>query len=324
MGVWKTGLERGTKVAQQTFAEYLRSLSDESKKVSVAGLRQLSGLSRDQIAEFRLTWRGLPVERRRSIVRNAVDLAEDNVEFDFSAVLKVCLSDPDEEIRARAVDGLWEDEESSTALRLLDLLAHDPSPRVRASAAAGLSRFVYRIETRAIAASIAQKIRDGLLAAIDAGAETFEVRRRAIEAISYLSEPAVREIIERAYADPDEKMRASAVFAMGRNCDAVWLDTVVKEMRSPNPEMRFEAARAAGEIEDQRAVRPLVSLLVDEDREVRLASIAALGAIGGEAARKALQYSLEHGDEETKAAAAEAIEQLSFGEDPLGLPGVST
>jgi len=299
--------------------EYLNSLADGSQKVLAAQLRKLSGLDRTQVAEFRRVWPTLPLERRRRIVRDLVDLAEDNVELCFSAVLLACLNDPDEEIRACAVDGLWEDDETTTAIRLLELLAQDPSPRVRAAAASGLSRFAYRIEMGELSQTTAQKIRNGLLAAIDNPKEVLEVRRRAVEAISYLSEPEVREAIRRAYADPDEKMRASAVFGMGRNCDEAWLEIIVREMKSPSAEMRYEAAKAAGELEDQRAVRPLVPLLADADREVRLATIASLGQIGGETAVKALRYVAKEGDEEAKAAAAEALEEAAFADDPIGL-----
>jgi HEAT repeat protein len=308
---------------QPSFADYLKSLADESKKLSITGLRHLSGLTSLRVAELESVWRGLTVERRRQIVQSAAELAEDNVEMDFAALFKLALADPDEDVRATAVDGLWEDEESSTALRLLDLLAKDASPRVRASAASILAHFVYRIELGEITSSTARKVREGLLAVVHGPAEPVEVKRRAIEAVAYLSEPEVHDIIARAYADSDEKMRASAVFAMGRNCDPVWLDTIVAEMKNANPEIRYEAARAAGELEDQRAVRPMVSLLVDNDREVRLATITALGQIGGTVARKALEYTTEHGDEETRTAATEALEQVSFAEDPLGLPRVA-
>jgi len=302
-----------------TLAGYLNSLADGSRRILAAQLRKLSGLDRTQAAEFWRVWPALPVERRRQIVRDLVDLAEDNVELSFSAVLLACLSDPDEEIRVCAVDGLWEDDETTTAIRLLDLLAQDPSPRVRAAAASGLSRFAYRIETGELSQTTARRVRSGLLAAIDNSDEVLEVRRRAVEAISYLSEPEVREVIRRAYADPDEKMRASAVFGMGRNCDETWLEIIVQEMKSPSAEIRYEAAKAAGELEDQRAVRPLVPLLADADREVRLATIASLGRIGGETALKALRYVAKEGDEEAKAAAAEALEEAAFADDPIGL-----
>lgn len=302
-----------------SFSDYVQTLADESKRLAMAELRRLSGLDRARAAEFSQVWSSFPVERRRQIVKSLVEIVEDNVDLDFSAVLKICLFDPDEQIRTAAIEGLWEDEESSTALRFLDLLEKDPSEQVRAAAAAGLAPFVYRAEMGELSGSTADKLRRGLDAAVARREESANVRRRAVEALAYLSSPDIQRLIEETYADSDPKMRASAVFAMGRSCDTAWLDTIVLELSSPSAEMRYEAARAAGELEDERAVRPLVPLLIDADREVRLAAIAALGEIGGAVAKRALEYTLKNGDDEARTAAADALEELTFDEDPLGV-----
>ncbi len=302
-----------------SFSEYVQTLADESKRPAMAELRRLSGLDHARASEFASVWSSFPVERRRQIVTSLVEIAEDNVDLDFGAVLKICLSDPDEQIRMEAIEGLWENEETSTALRFLELIANDPSDRVRAAAAAGLAPFVYQAEMGELSEATAESVRRGLLEAITRSDDSVEVRRRAVEALSYLSTLEVHRLIEEAYADSDPKMRSSAVFAMGRNCDTGWLDTIVKELGSPSAEMRYEAARAAGELEDEQTVRPLAPLLVDADREVRLAAIAALGEIGGAAAKRALEYTLKNGDDEAKAAAADALEELAFDEDPLGI-----
>jgi len=302
-----------------TFSDHVQALADENRRPSMADLRRLAGLDRARAAEFAQIWSSFPVERRRQIVGAMVDIAEDNVELDFSAVLKACLSDSDEQIRAQAIEGLWEDEETATALLFLGLLERDPSGQVRAAAATGLSPFVYRAEMGDLSESTAERLRRGLDAAIARTDETVDVRRRAVEALSYVRSPEVRRLIEKAYADTDPKMRASAVFAMGRNCDEAWLNTIVRELGSPSAEMKFEAARAAGELEDERTVRALVPLLVDADREVRLAVIEALGSIGGATARRALEYTLKNGDDGARAAAADALEELAVYEAPLGI-----
>jgi len=59
----------------------------------------------------------------------------------------------------------------------------------------------------------------------------------------------VREIIEAAYYHEDQRMRTSAVFAMGRSADPYWSDLVINELQSSRPEMRYEAAMASGELE---------------------------------------------------------------------------
>ncbi|MBI2941449.1 MAG: HEAT repeat domain-containing protein, partial [Chloroflexi bacterium] len=144
-----------------------------------------------------------------------------------------------------------------------------------------------------------------------------ELRRRALEAVSHRSLPAVAAAIERAYASPDLKMRASAICAMGRNCDRRWLDIIGSELASGGPELRYEAARASGELGEPVLVRPLARLLVDRDPEVRVAAVGALGEIGGRQARQALKYCLESDDLVIRDAAAEALKNLDFLEDPL-------
>lgn len=300
-----------------TPAEYVKGLASDDAKISLSEHRQLSGLDKAAAAEVALVWNSLTVERRRQVLQAAIDLSEDNVELDFNALHKLALRDTDDSIRTLAIDGLWEDEEPSAALLLLDLLQSDPSDEVRAAAATGLARFVYSLEMGSLSASLGQKLRTGLLAIIQSKTEPIDVQRRAIESIAYLTDEKIHALIKQAYASADPKMRASAVFAMGRNCDIGWLDTIVREMKSPEPEIRYEAAKAAGELEEESLVRALVPLLADEDSEVRLAAVNSLGQIGGDTARKALKYATDNGDEQTRQAAREALDELSFADDPL-------
>ena len=66
-----------------------------------------------------------------------------------------------------------------------------------------------------------EKVQKALLSAIGNQEEQLEVRRRAIEAISPLSLSKVKDIIRQAYESEDARMRASALYAMGRNCDPI-------------------------------------------------------------------------------------------------------
>ena len=300
------------------FADFLRSLADPDAKVLMADLERLSGLERARLDEFRAAWASVPVERRRRVFENLTELAEDNVELDFTGVLRVGLADPDEAVRAAAAAGLWEDEEPLTTLALLGRLASDESWLVRAEAAGSLAGAALRVETGESSATLAAKVRVGLLAAAESATEPVAVRRRALESLGYLSDQRVRALIGQAYVDSEEYMRISAVHAMGNSASPDWLETIWKEMGSANPEMRFEAARAAGEIGDEASVRPLASLLTDEDHEVRIAAIGALGQIGGEQAVRALRYlAAESEDEDTKEIAAEALEEALAAGDPL-------
>jgi len=299
--------------------DILQKLSETQGSPPALEVERLSGLAAAELSEFRAEWPKIPAERRRAILTIAVELAENDVEFDFGAVFKFCLSDPDAAVRATAIEGLWEDEEFRTADRLAELLRKDPAENVRIAAALVLAHFIQLADDGKLYQPTVQRIRTALENAAADRSESVDVRRRSIEALAILGDEVVERLIASAYADSDSRMRASAIYAMGRTCDQRWLETVLKEMESESPEMRFEAARAAGEIQAPRAIVPLIGMLDDDDLEVRLAAIGALGEIGGELARKALQRCATGKDQAMRSAALDALNQNDLDSHPLSI-----
>jgi HEAT repeat protein len=104
---------------------------------------------------------------------------------------------------------------------------------------------------------------------------------------------------------------------MGRNCDARWLSTLVRELKSDDAEMRYEAATACGSLGDEAAVPHLLPLFKDDDAEVQEAAVQALGQIGGQEAKRALEDCLASPEERVRDAALAALAEVDFGEDPL-------
>jgi len=277
-------------------------------------------MSKREIEALRAAWPRLPVERRRTILHALVEITEASFEADFNSIFRFCLSDEDEEIRAQAIEGLWEDESISILRSLIGLLRGEPSFLVRARAAAGLGRFVLLAELDELDSELGAEVREALLHTINNPQEVLEVRRRAVEAISFSGEEGVREIIEAAYQDETQEMRVSAVFAMGRSIDPYWGETLLRELKTPDPEMRYEAARACGELELKEAVPTLARLINDADREVQGAAIWALGRIGGRGARGVLRACCESDDEVVAKAAEEALSELEFAEGIFEIP----
>jgi len=290
----------------------LDHISDESEALSHSRLYMLSGLGREEMELFSEHWALLSSARRRDVVTDLVEIAEANVTVDFNSIFRIGLRDEYAEVRAYAIDGLWEDRDPGLMDVLLDLLSADPSIIVRAAAATGLGRFVLMAELDELEEELGRSVVQALWEVIDDAEEALETRRRAVEAISYAGDESVRQLIEAAYLHPDEKMRVSAIFSMGRSADSVWGKTVIAELRSGNPEMRFEAARACGELELKEAVPALIRLIADPDREVQQASIYALGKIGGGEARRALRLCCESEDEVIAAAGEEALSELEL------------
>lgn len=301
------------------FEELLESIGDSQRPISISSLYALSKATQAEMEAFVNRWPKIEVERRRRIIRSLVEIAEASFEVDFGAIFRFCLTDEDEEVRAKAIDGLWEEEDVVLIDPLVGMLKGDPSTLVRAQAAIALGQFALMAELEELDERLGGIVRGALLGVIRDSEEAMEVRRRAVEAISFFGDEEVEGIIEAAYCDAEEKMRISAVFAMGRNADTYWNEIVMAELESPNPAMRFEAARACGELESAEAVPKLIRLIGDPDREVQGAAIWALGQIGGEEARQVLQACCHSDDEVLREAAEDALAELEFFSDPLGL-----
>ena len=295
------------------FEELLKRIRDSQTSLSISSLYGLSDLTRAEAQLFQEVWSLIDARRRRWIIQSLVDIAEASFEVDFNPIFRLCLKDEDELVRSRAIEGLWEDEDLTLAGLLVHFLRDDPAESVRVAAATSLGRFVLLGELEKIEAAPAMMVEDALLGAIYDPHEALEVRRRAVESIAYSGQAQVRDIIEMAYCDDEEKMRISAVFAMGRSADPIWHEMVIAELDNPNPEMRYEAARACGELEASAALSALIGLIeADPDPEVQEMAIWALGHIGGKEARRVLEACCESKDEALRQAAEEALNELDF------------
>ena len=298
------------------FNSALKHLAGETRLASSA-LNALSSATRRNLAAFAPAWVVLPAERRRSVVKMMVELAEANVELDYNLLFRYLLDDEDPQVRASAIEGLCEDEDAALVKPFVGFLRSDPDARVRAAAADSLGRFMLLAEYGRLPESPhANLIYEALLATIQSAVEELNVRRRAVEALAYSSRDQVRDVIAAAYADVDAQMRASAVAAMGRSADPYWRKIAAEELDSLDPRIRFEAVRAMGELENRGAVPRVIELLDDPDREVQMAAITALGQIGGSAAKEALANAAESDDEVLHELADEALQELRFSGDP--------
>lgn len=303
-------------MADPRFEQQLGVLAGPDK--GAASLQFLSDLTREQQGQLRAAWGTLPQARRRQIMKQLIEMGELSVELDFQRVFLIALDDEDEEVRAGGIEGLWEDESLALLRRLVDLLEHDRAVLVRTAALRALARYTLLAVLGKLEPEWGGRLRSLLLRVAQDHAAPLEPRRRAIEAVAvYADDEAVQAVIAAAYADPRLSMRASALYAMGRNLDLRWLEPVLRELESAEPMLRYEAARASGELGSQRAVVALLALLSDPDREAQLAAVAALGKLGGKTAGTALRKLVQSDDAVLREAAEEALDELSFGADPL-------
>jgi len=298
---------------EQTIAK----LVNPEKQLSDSWLTDLSSLNSADLKRLEQAWPTIELKRRRQIIYRLVELAEDNFELDFDNILKNCLDDEDAEVRSKAIKGLWENEEPSLINTLLNLFEHDSSEAVQAAAASALGRFAMLAEHQKLRRSYRAKIYQALLATIKDNSRSPEVKRRALEAIAPMDSTEVGRAISEAYHSGHPKLKVSAIYAMGKNCNPAWLPLLFKELDSPEAEIRYEAATACGEIGEEEAVPHLIKLIDDRDIEVQLAAIRALGRIGGTEAKNCLEQCLDDDNEAIEQAAEQALYELNEGEEPL-------
>jgi HEAT repeat protein len=300
-------------------------VTQSGKPLVSTHLADLAQLTPANVPVLKAAWTAMPAARRRQVVIRLVELARDNVEFNFDIVFRFCLTDADADVRTTAIDGLWENEDPQLIKMFVNLLEYDPSDKVKASAATALGRFAVLVECGEIRPDYGPALARALFAAFENTSLPVEVRRRALESVAPLNLPAVREAIKKAYESRDERFTVSAIFAMGRTCDEAWLPIIVNELDNADAEIRYEAAGACGEIGVEDCVGRLLEHTDDSDAEVRLAVIQALGRIGGREAKQGLQRLSASGDTALKEAAEQALAEIETAEEmtlfEMKLPG---
>ena len=297
--------------------QHISEIFDSSKPIASSKLVYLSDLSSEELKFLGEIWVDADAARKQQVISQLVHLSEVDFRLDFSGIFVFCLSDPDEAIRMQAITGLDGEENYLLITPLLRAFKEDDSAEVRAAAAVAIGKFALLGELGKIPTHYKDKIYTALLEVLENKIEVAGVRRRALEAVSPFNLPRVKELIEQAYHADDIKLKASAIYAMGRNCDFAWLTTLVSELNSNESEIRYEAANACGELGAEEAVPHLLKLIEDEDHQVQEAAIAALGQIGGEQAKQTLNKLAKNPQPRIHQAAKSALEEIRFCEDLL-------
>ena len=298
---------------------FLEALADPEVQLKYADLLKLSGISSDELFELKLAWPSISDQRREEVLDKMIELGEENIELDFSAIFTAALGDDNADVRAKAARGLWDYDDRTIIGPLIDLLQDDPSATVRAAVAGPLGVFASMAQDGKLLERDKNRIRDALMAVVLRDDEDLEVKRRAIEAVATFDFPEADDVIRSAHRDPDLSLRQSSLYAMGESSNLQWLSTVVSDTDHDRPDIRFEAAVALGKLGEEDTTPYLIKLIQDEDLQVQIAAIRSLGEIGGHLARTALERCLKLGDEAIEQAAEDALRAIELNDDPLAL-----
>ena len=280
-------------------------------------LQEFSDIGTLELKTLLDVWPQVKPSRKLTLLEDLDALAENDTLVSFDDLARALLTDPEPDVRTRAIRLLDEYEDPKVVPSYLDMLKNDPDLNVRVEAANALHLFVDLGELEEIPANIYHQVEDALLASA-ASEDNVRVRRVALESLGYSSRPEVSTLIDSAFHREDPAWQASSLVAMGRSADERWTDAVTRSLVHVDDRIRKAAVQAAGELSLQ-AARPILLKMLgeEEDADILSAVIWSLSQIGGEDVRTYLENLLDviEDDEEQIAFLEEALDNLAFTED---------
>ena len=299
-----------------SFQSVLDALLSDRKEFPRRYLQEFSDMGALELKALLEMWPQVKPSRKLTLLEELTSLAEKDTLVSFDDFARALLTDPEPEVRTRAIRLLDEYEDPKVVPSYLDMLKNDPDVNVREDAANALRLFVDLGELEEIPASIYHQVEDALLASA-ASEDNVRVRRVALESLGYSSRLEVMTLIESAFQREDPAWQASALVAMGRSADDRWDDEVTRSLVHVDDRIRKAAVQAAGELSLQSA-RPILLKMLGEEEEPSILSavIWSLSQIGGEDVRTYLENLLDQlEDDEQIAFLEEALDNLAFTED---------
>jgi len=299
-----------------SFQTVLDALLADRKEFPRRYLQEFSDIGALELKTLLDVWPQVKPSRKLTLLEELDALAETDTLVSFDDFARALLTDPEPDVRTRAIRLLDEYEDPKVVPSYLDMLKSDSDLDVRVEAANALHLFVDLGELEEIPADIYHQVEDALLAAA-ASEDNLRVRRASLESLGYSSRPEVSTLIESAFHREDPAWQASSLVAMGRSADERWSDAVTRSLVHVDDRIRKAAVQAAGELSLQ-AARPILLKMLgeEEDADILSSVIWSLSQIGGEDVRTYLENLLDQlEDDEQIAFLEEALDNLAFTED---------
>ena len=299
-----------------SFQSVLDALVSDRKEFPRRYLQEFSDIGALELKTLLDVWPRVKMDRKLTLLEDLDALAETDTLVSFDDFARALLTDPEPDVRTRAIRLLDEYEDPKVVPSYLDMLKNDPNVSVRVEAANALNLFVDLGELEKIPASMYHQVEDALLGSA-ASEDDVRVRRTALESLGYSSRPEVSTLIASACNRQEPNWQISALVAMGRSADDRWDEQVIRSLVHVDDRIRKAAVQAAGELSLQSA-RPILLKMLgeEEDADVLSAVIWSLSQIGGEDVRTYLENLLDQlEDDEQIAFLEEALDNLSFTED---------
>jgi len=300
-----------------SFQTVLDALLSDRKEFPRRYLQEFSDIGTLELKTFLDVWPQVKPGRKLTLLEELDALAENDTLVSFDDVARALLTDPEPQVRTRAIRLLDEYEDPKIVPSYLDMLKNDPDVNVRLEAANALNLFVDLGELEEIPDSIYHQVEDSLLASANSE-DDVRVRRAALESLGYSSRPEVVTLIDSAFHREDPAWQASSLVAMGRSVDERWSDAVTRSLIHVDDRIRKAAVEAAGLLSLAPARPILLRMLGEEENEAILSAVIwSLSQIGGEDVRTYLENLLDQieDDDDQIAFLEEALDNLAFTED---------
>ncbi len=298
------------------YQKVIAELTEGTRELSRRSLQEFSDITPDALEALLQVWPRVKLDRKRNLLDGLQSLSETDTLVSFDDFARALLTDPDAEVRLRAIRLLDECDDVKLVAPFLKILEGDEDPETRAEAASSLGKYIELGELEELPAKTQRQVEDALLTKANSEDQLI-VRRHSLEALGYSSRPEVITLIESAFRRSNPDWQASALFAMGRSFDERWEEEVLSRLLDENPLVRLAAVEAAGELALVSARKILFQVLEEEeDDEITAAAIWSLSQVGGEDVRLYIEnlIDLAEGDEQVEFL-EEALDNLVFTEE---------
>lgn len=300
-----------------SFEKVLDALLADRREFPRRYFREFSDIGTLELKTLLDIWPRIDSSRKLTLLEELDTLADSDTLVSFDDLARALLTDPDPQVRMRAIRLLRESEDTKLIPSYLDMLTSDADTGVRVEVARVLNLFVALGELEEIPENFYHQIEDALLASA-AGEDDVRVRRAALESLGYSSRLEVSTLIDSSFNREEPGWKISALVAMGRSADERWDEDITGALVSVNDSVRKAAVQAAGEL-PLKSARPLLLTMLGEEEEGEVVSaiIWSLSQIGGEDVRTYLESLLDQleEDDEQIAFLEEALDNLAFTED---------
>ena len=299
--------------ASTSFQKVIAELMEGGDDISRTSLNSFSDIDPASLQALQEAWPRIPASRKRKLLEGLESISEEDTLVSFDDFARSLLTDPDPEVRTRAIRLLDESDDIKLIPPFIKILNEDQDVGPRAEAATALGRFVELGELDEIPDEPRRRVEDSLLEKARSDDQLI-VRRNALEALGFSSRPEVITLIESSFRRENPEWQASALFAMGRSFDERWEESILSRMMDVNSLVRLAAVEAAGELRLASARTSLFRVLEEEEEDdIASAAIWSLSQIGGEDARLYIENLLDLAEEEEDIKfLEEALDNIEF------------